>query len=77
MKNYQFIAVTIYNNSLGTVKGHSSYESAIKDLTERAEFQLGRKLNQEEITELNNSYELTNEEDSDNIFCWSISPIEF
>lgn len=77
MSNYQFVAVTIHNNSLGTVKGHSGYESALKDLTERAEIQLGRKLNQEEIAELNNSYKLSNEEDSDNIFCWSVSPVEF
>lgn len=76
MNNYSFVAVTIHNNSLGAVKGHNSYESALKDLTERAEFQLNRKLNLEEIAELNNSYELSNEEDSDNIFCWSVSPIE-
>lgn len=70
------IVAVIHNNSLGqTIRVDSS--DAGKDLIlELAEKQLERALTNEEIIVLESNYEVYNDEDSDNVYCWAIGIVE-
>lgn len=65
----------IHNNSLGSCIEVSSYEEGIDLLRGMAEEQLDRELTPEEIDGLVNDYEVTNNEDSDNWYTWSIGTL--
>jgi len=71
-----YIAVKIHNNSLGTVK-HAENEDAAKDIVrDWAEKQFERGLTDEEIESLDNELEIYNEDDPDNLWCFSVGIVE-
>jgi hypothetical protein len=71
-----YIAAKIHNNKLGACLEVSSEEEGIKIVKEWAESMLGRSLNEEEDFALNNDLEIFNEDDLDNIWCYSIGMVE-
>ena len=72
----KYIVAHIHNNSLGKVVEAPS-ESEGKDILRGwAEGQFERPLTDEENDSLENNLEVYNEEDADNIFCFSIGIIE-
>ena len=72
----KYIVCHIHNNSLGRVIEVSS-ESEGKDIIRgMAEEQFERPLTDEEIDGLENEMEIYNEEDSDNLFCFSLGIVE-
>ena len=62
----------IHNNSLGACIPVNSYDEGIDLIKGMAVEQLNRELTDEEIDDVINSYELYNDEDSDNIYTWSV-----
>lgn len=72
----KYIAARIHNNSLGKVVEVFS-ESEGKDILRGwAEDQFQRPLTDEEIDDLEDNLEICNEDDPDNIFCFSIGLVE-
>jgi len=71
-----YVAVRIHNNSLGRVVEVESAEEGKNLVHEWAKEQLGRGLNGEELDDLENGSEIYNEEDPDNIWCFSLGITE-
>lgn len=72
-----YIAVRIHNNSLGRCVECPDGEAEAKDIIRGwAEEQFGRPLTEEEIKGLEDSMDIYNEEDADNIYCFSIGITE-
>ena len=74
MKN--LIVCRIHNNSLGKVLSVSSEEEGKDIIRGWAEEQFQRPLKDEEIDDLNDKLEIFNNEDSDNIFTFSLGIVE-
>ena len=72
----KYIVARIHNNSLGSVTEVSSEEEGQSLIRGMAEEQFERGLTDEEIDDLENNLEIYNEDDSDNIFCFSLGIIE-
>ncbi len=72
----QHVICKIHNSSLGSVQ--MSYdENEAKDIVRgMAEEQFGRALTDEEIDDLNDKLEILNDEDPDNIYCFSIGILD-
>lgn len=70
------IATRIHNNSLGRTVSVKSEKEGQDLLKEWAEEQFGRPLNEEEREALLNENEIVNEDDADNIFCFSLGFVE-
>ena len=64
--------VSIHNNSLEKILNASSLDDAKDIVWGLAEEKLNRSLTDEELDSLHDYYEVSNEEDSDNIWCISI-----
>lgn len=71
----KYIVAKIHNNSLNRVIEAMEENDAKGIVRQMAEKQLGRPLNQGEVDDLENRLEITNEEDADNIWCFSIGII--
>jgi hypothetical protein len=70
------IVVVIHNNSLGRtiqVEGTAAGLDLIRTLAEK---QLERVLTDQETIVLENNYEVYNDEDSDNVYCWALGQVE-
>lgn len=74
MKN--MIACRIHNNSLGRCLAVSDEEAGKATLKEWAEEQFGRPLTNDEKESLENSLEIYNDEDPDNIYTFSLGIVE-
>lgn len=72
----KYIVARIHNNSLGRVIEVSSEEEGKNIIRGMAEEQFGRPLTDEEIDDLHDKLEIYNEEDSDNLFCFSLGIVE-
>lgn len=71
MKN-KYLVIKIHNNSVSNVLTAKNEDEA-KDLARgAAENQFGRPLTDEEIDDLNDKLEIYNDEDSDNLYTFSI-----
>lgn len=66
------IAVKIHNNSLGQMFQVSSFEQGVKEIKNWAAEQFGRPLTDFEIEGAEQSYEIYNDDDPDNVFCFSL-----
>ncbi len=71
----KYIVARIHNNSLGSVIEVSSEEEGKDIIRGMAEEQFDRPLTDDEIDELENNMEIYNEEDADNLFCFSLGII--
>jgi hypothetical protein len=71
----KYIVARIHNNSLGSVIEVSSQEEGKDIIRGMAEEQFNRPLTDDEIDHLEDNLEIYNEEDSDNIFCFSLGII--
>lgn len=69
----KYIVCKIHNNSLGSVRAFDNENEAKEVLRGMAEEQFNRDLTDSEIDDLDNSLEIVNDEDSDNIFTYSIA----
>jgi|LakMenE18May11ns_1017448.scaffolds.fasta_scaffold9567260_2 hypothetical protein len=76
MSTQTFIVATIHNSKLGLCLAVSSIETGLRIIREKAENQLERVLTPEELFDLENMYEVYNDEDCDNVFSWSIGFLE-
>ena len=72
----KYIVAKIHNNSLGRTVEVSSEAEGKDILRGWAEEQFQRPLEDEEIDDIENNLEIYNEDDSDNIFCFSIGIVE-
>lgn len=72
-----YIAVRIHNNSLGRVIECENEEEAKNIVKSWAIDQFHRPLTNEEMNSLENELEIYNEDDADNIFCFSVGITEF
>lgn len=70
------IACKIHNNSLGKVISVPSLSEGIQTIKEWAADQFRRELTFEEIKSAENECEICNEDDSDNIYSFSIGIVE-
>lgn len=66
----------IHNNSLGACVRIATWDEGIALIKGMATEQLNRELTDEEINCINNSYELYDDSDSDNIWTFSIGEVE-
>lgn len=62
----------IHNSSLGSCFEVSCEEDGIAMIIDMAEAQLGRKLDDSEIEEIKNNLDFYNDDDPDNIYCFSL-----
>lgn len=74
MNNY--VAVKIHNNSLGKVISVDNEHDGKELLINWAQDQFGRSLTEEEKESLDNNLEIYNDEDSDNIYTFSLGIVE-
>jgi len=72
----EYIIAKIHNNSLGTVRQVASEEEGKDIIRAWAEEQFQRPLTDDETDDLNDRLEIYNEEDSDNIYTFSIGAVE-
>lgn len=72
----KYIAARIHNNSLGKVELCDSEADAKDKIRGWAEAQFGRGLNDEEVDSLEDHLEIYNEDDADNLFCFSVGIAE-
>ena len=72
----QYIACKIHNNSLGKVVSVSSEDEGKDVLRGMAEEQFRRPLTDGEIDDLNDRLEIYNDDDSDNIYTFSLGIVE-
>ena len=71
-----YIVAKIHNNSLGKVV-QAKDEADAKDIAKGwAEEQFQRPLTDEEVDDLENTFEVYNEDDADNLHCISIGIVE-
>ena len=71
-----YIAVRIHNNSLGKVVKVKDENDGKDIIRGWAEEQFERPLTDEEIDGLENEPEIYNEDDADNLFCFSVGIVE-
>ena len=71
----KYIVARIHNNSLGRVIEVSSEDEGKDLLKELINDQFGRGPTDEEVDQIEDYLEVYNEEDADNIFCFSIGVI--
>lgn len=71
-----YIVAKIHNGSLGRTFEVEDQDKGIDCIRDMAEEHLGRELTPEEIDELDNNFELVNDEDSDNQYTWAIGIVE-
>ena len=67
-----YIAVKIHNNSLGRVVEAKDENEATSIIHEWAKEQFGRGLNGNELYDLENNLEIFNDDDPDNVYCFSV-----
>lgn len=72
----KYIVAIIHNNSLIRVKEVESEEEGKNLIRGWAEEQFERGLEDEEIDDLENSLEISNMEDADNHYCFSVGIID-
>jgi hypothetical protein len=65
----------IHNNSLGNSFLVPSIEAGIEEIKKMAIDQLQRELTEEEVSDIENDYELYNSDDMDNIFTFSLGQL--
>lgn len=65
----------IYNNSLGSCQEVSSSDEGVTLIKTLVKEKLGRDLTIDEIEQIDNHHEYYNDDDSDNIFTYSIGVI--
>jgi hypothetical protein len=71
-----YIVAKIHNNALGKVIQVADEAEGIKTVKEWATDQFERSLTDEEIYSAENELEIYNEDDADNIFCFSVGIVE-
>ena len=72
----KYIVARIHNNSLGRVIEVSSEAEGKDIIRSMAEEQFDRPLTEHEIEDLENNMEIYNEEDFNNLFCFSLGILE-
>lgn len=72
----KYIVARIHNNSLGRVIEVSSTDEGKDIIRGMAEELFDRPLTDEEIDSLEDNLEIYNEDDMDNIFCFSVGIID-
>lgn len=70
------VVTKIHNNSLSRIFQVVDEQAGIAAIKKSVEEQLDRELEDDEIKTLENDGEFYNDEDFENIYCWSLSFVE-
>ena len=70
------IVVRIHNMSLGSVTRVLNFDTGVKLISKLFSDQFGRDMNAAERCSLENNYEVTNDDDHENIYAFSIGVLE-